>query len=416
MSNTNRRARTARSNGARVNAQRRTTTADTNQKDAATASPQATEPQVLVDAPVHTTARFSVIERSAPRDLKPDCPFAVVETETDQVPENWFGQSQRGYHRTRESAEAEADELNELAERFIPAAGPGTIAVLLLTPLPVDSTGLDPSAESGNGDEAASMLADTFTSGVLGAPPSGPIDAPGPMLGESRTAWEQELLTSTNELPAITDDTAPAAMPTPTDTDEAAGTAPDDKVKDDDASAADNQPADALTVAEAAGNDDASTVQLPRIIDALRAEATPTRRPVGRHAQDSRRRVGDPSPIKPKAPQQINPGQQVLCSDGSWHTVANAGIHDGTAVLLIEDGTEHAYTGSVQFWVRNIPSWRAPVSPVRPPCPNNCTATNDRLHLCRCSWGCGCAPHPAGPMHRSSVRNPRRPATASAGA
>lgn len=539
MSRTNRRARAARSVGARTNAQLHAT----GGQSADDTSLQATAAAAALDAPMYQGARFTAVERSGQLDIEPGCPFAVVETETGQVPENWFGQPQRGYHRTRQHAEQEATHLNELAERFQPT-GVSAVEATLQPSLNIDDALQPTEATPSDGTKSTQDTVDlTADNGSTDADDDGVTDsvrigAIRPMLGEKPGAWEQFLLTRTAEQPVIDGNelqSAPAVdtmLPEPagqsvpgvaqdTSGDVDAGELPGvtalrhtmvellprgvaavlevdtrasmlsvrsashgfgDTVEQvfDLQDAEETRDAYPFAAAPTAGprDDSARTVQLPKIFDgehgraAGAAAAWPpmtSARLFDGDAETVRRQVGDEvehqgvrriaavslaldgetattaaahllvepgQPIAPNvvikalmdtaydvrpslqqiAPELIDAGQLVLCSDGSWRTTAGGTLQDGVAVLLMADGTEHAYMGAVQFWVRDPQRTAAPAGSERPPCPNSCTLTSDQVHRCRCPFSCGCAPHPDGPPRQARTRRTRRPEPIPAGA
>lgn len=366
MSNTKRRVRHLKSASTRATLNRRSAGA----RAAKAASAQATPPTEASDASARTGARFIVIERTE-RDLQaldvaPPCPFAVVEAETRQVPENFFGRAWQGHHATRESAEAEADRLNTLAGQFLASTEP-----------------------------------------VIAPVSTAPIGVPGPVLGDRPTAWAAELLAPTQEMPVITGEDPdplqlPGAVRLRAAVDEIAhrpegADSPGIVGTDEERSAAHAQATSGATSRRREAADDTAprTVQLPRIVDAL--HANPGSGPVSAVIPGLRR----------AAIHEIRHGEQVACTDGSWRTTAGGSLRDGLAVLVMDDLTEHAFNPALQFWVRNAPTATDLAGLYRPPCPNGCFRTQADLHLCTCNFGCGCAPHPASVLRRPSDADTR---------
>lgn len=367
MSNTKRRVRHLKSASTRAALNRRSAGA----RAAKAASAQATAPVEPSDASARTGARFIVIERTE-SDLHelqtaPGLPFAVVEAETRQVPENFFGRAWQGHHTTRESAQVEADKLNALAGQFLASTEP-----------------------------------------VIAPISPAPIGVPGPVLGDRPTAWAAELLAPTQEMPAITGEDPdplqlPGAVRLRAAVDEIAHR-PETPASPGIVETSDEHAA-AFAEARSGANgrrrvpvDDTTqrTVQLPRIVDALHAD----------------RSDGPSSAVIPglrrAAIHEIRHGEQVACTDGSWRTTAGGSLRDGLAVLVMDDLTEHVFHDTtLRFWVRNAPTASDLAGLYRPPCPNGCFRTQADFHLCTCNFGCGCAPHPASVLRRRDLADTR---------
>lgn len=376
MSSTKRRVRHLKSTSTRAALNRRSAGA----RAAKATSTQATAPVEPSDASVRAGARFIVIERTE-SDLREQetelaCPFAVVEAETRQTPENFFGRSWQGYHATRESAQAEAQELNALAGQFLASTEP--------------------------------VIAPTKAEPTMPAP----MGVPGPVLGDKPTAWAAELLAPTQEMPAVTDDDPdPLELPGTTTLRAAVGEIthrPEPAVPPElsgPVETAEARDAAAFDARISAGNrrllpgdDDraARTTQLPRISDAMHAGPA----------------EGISSPVIPglrrAAIHEIRHGEQVACTDGSWRTTAGGSLRDGVAVLVMEDLTEHVFHDTtLRFWVRTAPTATALAGLHRPPCPNGCFRTQADFQLCTCNFGCGCAPHPASVLRRGDLVDTR---------
>lgn len=371
MSNTKRRVRHLKSASTRATLKRRAAGA----RAAKAVSAQATPPAEPSDASARTGARFIVIERTDrdlhEREAEPGRPFAVVEAETQQSPENFFGRDWQGSHATRESAQAEAAQLNELAGRFLTATDP-VIA-------PVSPT---------------------------------PMGVPGPVLGDKATVWAAELLAPTQEMPVITDDDPDplelpgtgalrAAVdeithrPEPTVPPDVSGSVETAEARDAAASDARISAGDPRLLP---GDEDRSarTTQLPRISDVM-------------HAGPAEGRSSAVIPgLRGVLIHEIRHGEQVACTDGSWRTTAGGSLRDGVAVLVMEDLTEHVFNDATQrFWVRSAPTAAEPAGLYRPPCPNGCFRTQADFRLCTCNWGCGCAPHPAPVLRRRADADTR---------
>jgi hypothetical protein len=399
VSNTKRRTRRLRSAAARATVKRRTAGA----RAAAALSAQASETAAVPEASARAGARFIVIERTGRgrQDDESDRPFMVVEAETRQIPENFFGRDWTGLHSTRESADAEAGELNALAGHFLVATEP---VVDRIAPAPV--------------------MADLA-----------------PVLGKRATAWESLVLAPTAEMPVISDeDDEPSRLPGAENlravVDEiahrphapagqstgeryahvlrAAGWEPPASgAKLDDLSARafeegfgkDTESADGPAADSPRGPVDGGrwrehrdiaqhTLQLPRITDAVHTS-----------------RPGRDSPASPIIPglhraliHEIRAGEQVLCTDGSWRTTAGGSLREGVAILVMADLTEHAFNADLRFWVRPQPPAAAAGLHHRPTCPNGCFRTQADYRLCTCNWGCGCSPHPPQRPARTDTR------------